>query len=344
MYWGLRNNLPANTIVDPKGGVSVHVGVPFGVKGWWDGQFRTVFTMWETDELPVRFIKWIQPFDRILVPCFQNRELFAQHHSDVVAVPLGVDHSVWSPGPDPDGPFRFAAGGSLWRRKGLDLVVEAFNLLKLPNTELHIKAAPHALDVPKQKLGANIFLHRQWMTLPDHVEWTRQAHCFVAPARGEGWGLMPLQAIAAGIPTIISDTSGQNEFRDVATIVLPTVKRPSETVGCWEEVSVKELAAAMRAVHDNWHDHRAVALKNVTKSKKYSWEKAAKRLVLALPKLEPVDTDIWVQPNVEWRVRCLRPVKADINNKRWVMTPGEEYVVPEGVFQVLYDSKAVEDI
>ena len=42
MYWGLRNNLPAGTVVDPKGGVSIHVGVPCGVKGWFEGQYRTV--------------------------------------------------------------------------------------------------------------------------------------------------------------------------------------------------------------------------------------------------------------------------------------------------------------
>ena len=125
---------------------------------------------------------------------------------------------------------------------------------------------------------------------------------------------------------------------------VPVVKKPAETVGCWEEASVDDVADAMLAVYNDWVWFRGKALKNAVKSKKYSWEKAAKRLVLALPKKDVVDTDRWVQPTVEWRVRCLRPVKADIANKRWVMTAGEEYVVPEGVFQVLYDSKAVEDI
>jgi hypothetical protein len=35
----------------------------------------------------------------------------------------------------------------MWKRKGMDVLVKAFNALKLPDAELHIKAAPHASNI-----------------------------------------------------------------------------------------------------------------------------------------------------------------------------------------------------
>lgn len=344
MYWGFRDSLPKTVQVVDSASVTVHMSVPSTVKGWWDGQFRSLFTMWETDELPSDFRKWVGQYDRVLVPCQHNVELFGRYHDDVVAVPLGVDHSVWLPSHDPSGPFKFVAGGSLWMRKGLDIVVEAFHRAGLGDAELHIKAAPHALDVPKRRLGDRVFLHRLWMSVEDTVAFYRSAHCVVAPARGEGWGLMPLQAIAAGIPTILSDTSGQSEFKDVATLVVPTAKKKSNTIGYWDEASVDDVAEAMREIHRDWVFYRDVALGMATKSKKYSWQKASQKLVRALPTGVEIEPSTWVNPDVSYRVRAVRPVKADIGLVRWIMTPGEEYTVPHGVFQVLYDSGALEEV
>lgn len=343
MLDGFLSNVPSGVELTDEASVSVYMGVPYAVKGWRKGQHRVLFTMWETDELPAAFRRWVPQFDQILVPCHHNVDLFSQHHDNVKFVPLGVDTKFWSPQKlDHSGPFRFHAGGSLWRRKGIDLVVMAFKELKLPNAELHIKAAPHAKDVPTGKLGDNIVLHRDWMSLERQREWFNEADCYVAPARGEGWGLMPLQAIASGVPTILSLSSGQKEFAGLTPFTVPCSKSPAETIGRWDEPDFGELCRLMRDVYNNRAGFRQDAERAVVKAKEFSWKKAAQTLVSTVPVGTKTASGKLVLPTVTMKIRVRRAVNADIGANHYRLVPGVEYEVPENVHQVLSDSGALE--
>lgn len=340
MYHGFKNSAPNTVTFSEHGSVNVHMSVPDVCKGWLKGQHRVCFTMWETDTLPRSFVRWLSQYDQILVPCKQNVELFSQHHDNVQMVPLGVDWRYWKPQDKPDGPFRFHAGGSLWYRKGLDLVIEAFNKLKLPDAELHIKAAPHALDSPRKITGDNIYLNRQWLTLQEQRDWFYQADCYVAPARGEGWGLMPLQAISAGIPTIMSTTTGQTEFAHLATGLVSCSKSKAHTIGQWDEPNLDELAEQMLEHYQNSKKKQALA--NAQKVKEFSWAKATQKLLDAIPTGEMLATSTpVVAPNVTVQIQVSRKVNANIGKQLWTLHPGTSYTVPENVYQVLYDSGAV---
>lgn len=344
MLWGLRDHAPAGVKFSPKASVDVHVGVPFSKKSWLSEAHRVCFTMWETDVLPAGFRNWLGQYDQVLVPCDHNAELFGRVCGDVRVVPLGVDRKVWFPRERPGGEvFRFAAGGSLWRRKGLDIVVEAFNRLKLHNAELHIKAAPHARDTPTKPLGKNIFLHREWMTLDQQVEWFNEADCYVAVSRGEGFGLMPLQAIALGVPNIVSLTTGQTQFAGLATYQIPCAKSRADTIGMWDEPDLGEVMDAMLDAYRNRERNNVVARKQAAYTSNWTWGKAVKQLLQAVPTGTLLDNPEWVTPNVEVDIRVKRRVNADIGKHNYRMVPGITYRVPEGVFQVLSDADALED-
>lgn len=344
MLHGFLKHIPKTVTLDENASVNVYMGVPYAIKRWKHGQHRVLFTMWETDEMPASFRRWMPQFDQVIVPCQHNVELFSQYHTDVQAVPLGVDTQFWKPDQTPhEGPFRFHAGGSLWKRKGIDLVVDAFNQLKLPNAELHIKAAPHAKDVPTKKLGENIYLHRQWMSPDQQKEWFMSADCYVAPARGEGWGLMPLQAIAAGIPTILSLSSGQNEFAHLATRTVSCRKSQAETIGRWDEPNLDELAQAMKDIYQDRDGFKQQAVEGASKASQFTWAKATKALIAAVPAGYLLNNDQWDYPNVTMKIKVRRKVNADIGRTKYVLVPGVEYEVPEGVHQVLFDSGALEE-
>ena len=347
MLHGFRDNAPKSVSFNEYASVNVFMGIPKIVKGWYAGQHRSIFTMWETTELPSDFWRRLPLFDQVIVPCQHNVEVFSQYHKNVIAVPLGVDTKFWTPdGTDTkrQGVFRFHAGGSLWRRKGLDTLVEAFTRLKLPNAELHIKAAPHAKDAPTKSPGPNIILHREWMTPRQQLDWFRAADCYVAPARGEGWGLMPLQAIAAGVPTIISNSSGQAEFCDLANHVVGCSKTKADTIGFWDEPNLQQLQELMKHHYQHRGAEKARALENAKLAKKYSWPNASKALVAALPTGTLLKDPEFVRPNVTVKIRVRRPVNADIGPNHYNLVPGQEYEVPEGVHQVLSDSGALEAV
>ena len=340
MLKGFVDHVPDGLSLDLRASVDVYMGVPFGVKDWLKGQHRVCFTMWETDTLPGSFIRWLTAYDQILVPCEHNVELFSKYHSDVRMVPLGVDRKFWKPMPDPSGVFRFHGGGSLWHRKGLDILVEVFDSLRLADAELHIKAAPHASDVPKIK-SPNVFLHRDWMTIEQQRDWYAKGHVFIAPSRGEGFGLMPLQAISMGIPTIVSRSTGQIQFADLATGAVDCGKSRAMTVGLWDEPDRKQLAEQMLFHYQNWDALRKQAL-NTRKKMGFTWEEASQKLADAVPTGTLLKTKTRVEPEIRIDVRLNRNLTCDIGTEHYKFVKGETYAVTEGVHQVLFDAGVLE--
>ena len=342
MLESFKTSAPKTVVFNDNASVHVHMNVPYGVKGWFEGQHRVLFSMWETDVLPEDFRRWLPQYDQVLVPCQHNLELFSEFHDNVSYCPLGVDNKFWKPlGGVHDGPYRFHGGGSLWKRKGLDVLVKAFNALGLPDAELHIKAAPHARDTPSSDLGRNIFLNREWMTPIEQREWFNQADCFVAVSRGEGFGLMPLQAIASGIPTIISDSTGQAQFTDLAFGVVPCGKSKAETTGQWDEPDQKVLEELMVEAYENRDAAKIKAKQGVVGSKAFSWDVSARKFVGLIPTGTLLSNPQHVPPNISVEIHTVRKVNAYIGNATYVLEPDKTYVVPENVYKVLSDSGAI---
>ncbi len=337
MLSGYLSAVPDTVTLDPRASVSVHMGVPFSIKGFLEGQHKVCFTMWETDVLQHRFVAWVQQYDQILVPCQHNVEMFSKHHPNVSYVPLGVDGSVWRPVETPPNPkFRIHGAGSLWRRKGLDILVEACRRLKFDH-ELHIKLAPHAKDNPPLNTMPEVTFHRQWMSQADQLRFFNQADLWVCPSRGEGFGLIPLQAIACGKPTIITATSGQAQFAHHALDVVPHRKVPSGGPGMWDEADPAELAERI-----SYHFHHIEEAKLTAARKReaavteFSWRNAGEKLAAAVPEGRLLDGGKFVpiQCKVEFMVN--RATEASVNSRSYSFVPGVRYVESEGVFEVLW--------
>lgn len=343
MFKGFLDNAPTTVSFNEKASTQVYMGVPLMRQSWWKGQHRVIFTMWETDVLPKAWIRYLSKYDQILVPCKNNEELFSQHHPNVSVVPLGVDLQFWTPQPKKQyTKFQFRAGGSLWKRKGLDIVVKAFNELRLPDAELRIKAAPHAPDVPSHVQSSNVFLDRYWMSLEDQREWFNQSDCFIAASRGEGFGLMPLQAIALGVPTIVSLSSGQQEFSHLATSTISCGKSAAESVGRWDEPNIDELKEAMLWHYRNRDEAQKKATASTLKVDEFTWEKASQKLVDAVPAGKLLKTKIFEEEVTKTEVEALKDFKADIGTNTIKARKGDVFVITDGEYQVLRDSGHVQ--
>ena len=340
MLSGFIDHKPEGVVIDPKGSVSVHMGVPFSCKGFFGGQYRVLFSMWETTRLPSRFAAWLSQYDEVLVPCAHNVAVFGDFHPKVSHLPLGVDTGLWRPLMRSQNPiFRFHAAGSLWWRKGLDRVVEAFAASGL-DAELHLKVAPHAKDVPAGPWPERVFFHREWMDLEAQVDWFRQADCFIAASRGEGFGLIPLQAIAAGVPTIITATSGQAQFAHLAQIVTPHVPKPANGYGGgdWDDPTLDGLVDAMRDMVTHHRRYVDRAQRMASKADEFSWDAAARKLVAHLPTGLRLTDPVWKDCDVQVGVRVNRVCQASINGKERHFRPDTDYTVPEQMFILLRDA------
>ena len=351
MFVSLRRSLMQRVQLDQNAEHVVFATQPDMVKGWLHGARKTILTMWETDKLPPKFTEYLPQFETVIVPCLHNMELFEQYHDNVHVIPLGVDRTMWFPKERPENEkFRIVAGGSEWMRKGLDAVLDAFQMLGMPNAELHLKIVPPYRGAPDVRQWPNVVVHDEWMTLEEEVDFVRSADVFIAASRGEGFGLMPLQAISAGVPTILTDMTGHREFSDLAIHRISTT--PSKAtigkwfdIGNWCEPNREELADAILDVRQNLTKYRKLALVRAEQTAAFNWDTAADQLLqIVKPSDKRLDTN-WVRAGeVTTPVRVKRKVVADIGAHHVDLRPGQTYHVVLNVRDVLAEAGYLEEL
>jgi glycosyltransferase involved in cell wall biosynthesis len=90
------------------------------------------------------------------------------------------------------------------------------------------------------------------------------ARCLIHPAHYEGFGLPPLEAMACGTPTIVSNISSLPEVvGDAALLVDPR--------------DPEELAVAMQRLLSDDDLHAELSEKGLQRARVFSWERAARR-------------------------------------------------------------------
>ena len=297
--------------------------------------------MWETNWLPPEFSEYLHLFDTVIVPSLHNWELFSQFHDNVRVIPLGVDREVWHPKERPQNDkFKILCGGSEWYRKGLDVVLKAFLQLKLPDAELHIKIVPPYLSAPNNLTYPNVVVHNKWMTVEAEADLVRSADCFISVSRGEGFGLMPLQAISAGVPVILSDAHGHREFSDLATHRIPTYSVATnegtwQNMGDWDEPEFDAILDAIQDMYKNRDRYREQAEVHAGEVSAFNWDTAANQLLQAVKPTGRRVSGKWIPLEPTCEIEVKRRVQADIGRHRVDLAPGVKHRVVLNVRDVL---------
>jgi glycosyltransferase involved in cell wall biosynthesis len=330
----------------------VHVMIPPMVKGWLDGQRPIIFTMYETTDCPAQF-RSLQDFEQVLVPCEANVEAFSRWHPNVKRVPLGVDPKVWKQTARPDGgPFTFLTSGSE-PRKGADVTAAAFRAAfpNDPDVRLLVKfptSSPVSLpNDPRIQVVGGYLGHDEELAL------YASAHCYVGLSRGEGFGMMPLQAMAQGCPTILTDAHGHAEFAKYGlpvgfTLVPAASYMRYGEAGDWWEPSFDDAVEQMRHVRDNYDKELRRAVSNGKKVRaEFTWDRSAEQLLDAVgrDRLTPYTGSCAGRKRTELNVpvQVKSKVNPDIGNASYRFEPGVEYWVPANVKDVLRQAGYVTD-
>lgn len=121
------------------------------------------------------------------------------------------------PMPEPeDGQYEVLAVGRLVPQKGFDLLVQA--VAGLPVSLTIVGDGPDRDALRRQALAEGVALHLPgWETDP----WCRPAHLAVIPSRWEGFGLVAIEALASGLPVLVSDAAPLPRLVGAAGAVAP---------------------------------------------------------------------------------------------------------------------------
>ena len=279
---------------DPKSKLQLNFSQPLHFK-LHKNQYQISYTPWEYTVIPEEWKYYMQACDEIWVTSDWCANVFEDNGFKVSNVyPHGID-AMWIPNRrQDDGLIKFLHIGEPAPRKAGQMVLDAFGSL-FGNKEgysLTIKA-----DQINTTRVYNNYLDKNILGTPDKyynnvnvitdvlndeelVELYQSHDVLVYPSYGEGFGFIPLQALATGMPTIC--TTGWAHYENY----LGPLKLKSELIDSpWPfphqgkvfEPNYQHLLELMREVSINFNAYSGYYFAQSTKiHKDYNWEQLTK--------------------------------------------------------------------
>jgi len=241
---------------------------------------------------------------------------------NVATVFQGIDPSLFHPAPragSMEGRFVIYSGGKLERRKGQDLVLQAFRVFAARHSDAVLVTAWHspwpitALTVNEnaslEPLGltadgrldatgwaiANGIPNEQFIDLgivPNHLigRVLREMDVAVFPNRCEGGtNLVAMECMACGVPTIVADCTGQRDL--VATgapysldCLTPPNRGAFGTDG-WGECDVEQILEVLEQIYTDRGEARRRGIAGADAMRQWSWRNQIGKLHSALTPL-----------------------------------------------------------
>ena len=352
MVTSMRDTLAKYVSFDELSEAAIYAVPPDMVKGWYDGQRTACLTMWETDLVPERYTRTLRMFDTVIVPCEHNRELFSPFHPDIKVIPLGIDHDWWHPVDAPaNDRFRFITGGSGWKRKGIQQIIDAFKQLDLPDSELLIKCTPDLLDDPKSyEFGANITVVKERMTVEQERDFYATADCFISATRGEGFGMIPLQNLALGNRVIAPAHTGHLWFSHLFDYSLDwewgkASMQYFREVGNWCVPDNQQLLDAMRDAYNKGRPPLWERQQRFENTLQFTWDNCVKELMQVFPPGGTIKQGDWLDAGGrKIKVRALKTAVCDVGQYHLKLVKDQETYVPISTIMHLYECGLVTEI
>jgi glycosyltransferase involved in cell wall biosynthesis len=195
-----------------------------------------------------RVLREYELADYITVASTLQKESFLRHgvsESKLLLAPLGVDTGKFSPlerrGGDDDrergSPFRIIQLGQVSLLKGFPYLLEALEQLGDPEIELILYGGVGWRAIRKrieQSRSRGVLIRTG---AGDPVPVLREADACVHCSITDGFGLAPVEAMAVGLPTIVTDGTGMKDLiQDGVNGRIIPIRNPSALAECIAEL------------------------------------------------------------------------------------------------------------
>lgn len=279
---------------DPKSPVQINFAQPEHFK-MHRKQYQIGYTPWESTVVPERWREMIEATDEMWTTSDWCANVFEDNgYKNIKVYPHGIQ-DIWKPKRRKESDtIKFLHIGEPAPRKAGQLVVDAFGHLfgNKPGYSLTIKAyhnnttrvynniiERNIIGLP-QNVYNNVKVITEELSNDQLVRLYHEHDVLVYPSYGEGFGFIPLQALATGMPTIC--TSGWAHYEDY----LGPLKIKSELIDSpWPfphegkvfEPNYTSLVENMRDVVHNFNAYAGYYFAQSTKiHEDYNWDRLTK--------------------------------------------------------------------
>jgi glycosyltransferase involved in cell wall biosynthesis len=240
------------------------------------------YTPWESTKIPYGWADLMNQMDEVWTTSEACKDWFINNgvYRRVRVLPHGINSEhfpLTKRSLAPGDVFRFLHIGEPAERKGGQIVYEAFCDLFAGNNKVSLTLKGN----PRFKVDApNVNVIREDLSQEELRGLYLSHHAMVYPTSGEGFGLIPFQAAATGMPTLVTDWSGPHDYIKYCwpikvTKLVNCTYEPHE--GLWAEPSVNQMKLWMEYFVDspNYFFGHAY-LKGKKLHREWSWESIGK--------------------------------------------------------------------
>lgn len=188
-------------------------------------QIRLAYSMFESSQIPKLWVHNLNRyFDAVVVPDDYHIEVYKNSGVTIpiFVLPLGLNLKPLLAEPiktTAHSPFVFANFSTCILRKNHDELIKAFHAAfgNNSNVQLWINckySAEDLFDVLKKQIKdlgvSNILLTNHCYNNKEYIRNFHKIDCYVSIAQSEGFSIQPREAMAVGIPCIVSDNTAQH--------------------------------------------------------------------------------------------------------------------------------------
>jgi glycosyltransferase involved in cell wall biosynthesis len=239
-------------------------------------QYRVGYTPWESSVVPDSWRETMPQMQEIWTPSQYCVDIFEENNLNKIIrkVPHGIDPELWKiENRYLTDKFIFFHVGGPTARKGGQRVVDAFldlfdgnddvMLILKSNEDTECRFYENGVDFKSAAAHPQIVSINYQVAVEDLVRLYNRSHCLVYPTNGEGFGLIPFQGIATGLPTIVTNATACADFAELS---VPLDSKPTKGVGVhlgdWVEPDADDLRDKMRYVYDNYNEVKEKTLES----------------------------------------------------------------------------------
>jgi glycosyltransferase involved in cell wall biosynthesis len=222
----------------------------------------------------------------------------------IFVLPAGLDIDEYFKMPDriyAQTPFTFGTTGAFWDRKNHQVLLRAFEEEFGDSTDVRLilhgrYGQSHIIDSLVHTVlhhhMPNVFVYQGLLNKDDYLKFMGSLDCYVLISLGEGYSISPREAMALGIPCILSENTAHITLCQTGLVrPVPCELKVSADrepyggadVGKMFDCSVAEVRKALREVYENYIVYLRKAKKSRTWVKQCTFE-SLKPLYLALLK------------------------------------------------------------
>lgn len=266
-----------------------------------NNKYNIGYTPWESTKVPDSWRYNLSRCDEVWATSNFVKDIYEDNkvHHNIVVIPHGISLDFSILDREITNKFNFLHIGADSKRKNAQLVVDAFLDLFEGNLDYQLILKYNKFcnaDVYLEGRIVPAYNHPQIIGIPellsteDIVKLYHKCHCLVYPTSGEGFGMIPFEAIATGMPSIVTNLTGTADFAEMS-IPLPATWGSADyhshlyaaSVGDWAVPDYDALVDLMEHVVNEYDEFKAYTLRSARiLHAEHSWASTADKIIRRL--------------------------------------------------------------